>query len=81
MRWSSFASTRGSRVRVAASTKTTESMMPPAMERKEGEGTSITAESEMRTVAPDRRTALPAVSMVSAIALCGVLPARARAAR
>ena len=76
MRWSSLASTSGSRVRVAASTKTTASMIPPAIERNDGEGTSITADSEISTVAPESSTALPAVSMVSAIACCGVLSAR-----
>ena len=53
---------------VAASTKATASMMPPAIERKAGEGTSITADRLTRTVAPDRATALPAVSMVSTTA-------------
>ncbi len=42
--------------------------MPPAIDRNDGEGTSITAESETSTVRPERSTALPAVSMVSAIA-------------
>ena len=46
----SFASTAGSRVSVAASTKTTLSMIPSAIERKAGLGTSITAESEISTV-------------------------------
>ncbi len=66
---------------MAARTKTTESMIPPAMDRNDGEGTSITAESEMSTVAPESRTALPAVSMVSAIAWRAVLPAPIREAR
>ena len=48
--------------------KTTESMMPSAIDRNAGDGTSITAESEMSTVTPLKRTALPAVSMVSATA-------------
>ena len=65
---SSLNSTSGSRVSVAASTKTTESMMPPAMERNDGDGTSMTAESDTSTVAPDSSTAFPAVSIVSAIA-------------
>ena len=51
------------------------------IERKDGEGTSITAESEMRTVAPDSSTALPAVSMVSAIAWRGDSCQPIRAAR
>ena len=68
MRSSSLKSTSGSRVRVAARTKTTESMMPPAIDRNDGEGTSITADSEISTVAPESSTALPAVSMVSATA-------------
>ncbi len=53
---------------MAASTKMTESMIPPAIDRNDGDGTSITADSEISTVAPESRTALPAVSMVSAIA-------------
>ena len=44
----SFASTAGSRVSVAASTKTTASMIPTLTERKAGLGTSITALSEIR---------------------------------
>jgi len=56
-------------------------MMPPAIERNEGEGTSITADSEISTVAPESSTALPAVSMVSAIAMRGEPFSRARAAR
>jgi len=68
IRWSSLNSTSGSRASVAARTKVTESMIPPAIERNDGEGTSITAEREISTVAPESRTALPAVSMVSAIA-------------
>lgn len=74
-------STSGSSVRVAASTKTTESMIPPAMDRNEGEGTSITAESETSTVAPESRTAFPAVSMVSAMAARTDLCCPIRAAR
>ena len=38
------------------------------IERKAGLGTSITAESEIRTVIAENRTALPAVSIVSATA-------------
>ncbi len=53
-------------------------MMPPAIDLNAGDGTSITADRLTRTVAPDSRTALPAVSMVSATA--SVRP-RARAAR
>ena len=56
--------------------------MPPAIDRNDGEGTSITADSETSTVSPESSTALPAVSMVSAIA-CRVRLVRrpARAAR
>ncbi len=42
--------------------------MPSAIERNAGDGTSITALREMRTVSPENRTALPAVSIVSATA-------------
>ncbi len=45
--------------------KVTEIMIPSAIDRKAGLGTSITAESEISTVIPEKRTALPAVSMVS----------------
>ena len=65
---SSLNSVTGSRVRVAASTKSTESMIPPAADRNEGDGTRSTADSETSMVPPDSRTALPAVSMVSATA-------------
>ena len=61
-------STAGSSVSVAASTKMTESMIPRAIERNAGLSTSMTADSEMRTVTPLNRTALPAVSMVSSTA-------------
>ena len=67
----SFASTAGRRVSVAASTKATLSMIPSAIERKAGLGTSITAESETKTVSPEKRTALPAVSIVIATASRG----------
>ena len=67
----SFASTAGSSVSVAASTKATLSMIPSAIERKAGLGTSITAESETNTVAPEKRTAFPAVSIVTATASRG----------
>ena len=43
-------------------------MIPMLIERKAGLGTSITALSEISTVIPEKRTALPAVSMVSATA-------------
>ena len=46
----------------------TATMIPSAIERNAGLGTSITAESEMSTVAPEKSTALPAVSIVSATA-------------
>ena len=55
--------------------------MPPAIERNEGEGTSMTADSDTSTVRPDSRTAFPAVSIVWAIAREGVVPETARAAR
>jgi hypothetical protein len=61
----SLASTAGSSVSVAARTKITEIMIPSAIERNAGLGTSITAESEISTVMPEKRTALPAVSIVS----------------
>jgi len=64
----SFASTAGSSVSVAASTKTTASMIPRLIERKAGLGTSITALSEISTVMPLNRTAFPAVSIVTAVA-------------
>ncbi len=64
----SLASTAGSSVSVAASTKMTASMMPRLMLRKAGLGTSITAVREIRTVAPLNSTALPAVSIVTAVA-------------
>ena len=46
----------------------TESMIPSAIERNAGLGTSITAVSEISTVTPLKSTALPAVSIVSATA-------------
>ena len=64
----SFASTAGSRVSVAASTKTTLTMIPSAVDRNAGLGTSSTAESETSTVDPENRTAFPAVSIVTATA-------------
>ena len=63
-----MASTAGSSVSVAASTKSTLIMIPRAIERNAGLGTSITAESEISTVTPEKRTALPAVSIVTATA-------------
>jgi hypothetical protein len=67
----SFASVAGSRVSDAARMKTTDSMIPSAIDRKAGLGTSITAESETRTVTPEKSTALPAVSIVTATASIG----------
>ena len=64
----SFASTAGSSVSVAASTKMTASMIPRLIDRNAGLGTSITALSEISTVTPENRTALPAVSIVTAAA-------------
>ncbi len=49
----------------------TEIMMPRAIERNAGLGTSITAEREIRTVIPEKSTALPAVSIVSPTASTG----------
>ncbi len=66
MRVPSRPSTAGSRVRVAASTATTDSMMPSAMLRKAGLGTSSIEAKEASTVMALNATALPAVSMVSA---------------
>jgi hypothetical protein len=43
-------------------------MIPSAIERNAGLGTSNTAESEIRTVRPEKSTALPAVSIVTATA-------------
>ena len=64
----SFARTAGSSVSVAASTNTTESMIPRLMDRNAGLGTSITADSEISTVIPENSTALPAVSIATATA-------------
>ena len=44
-------------------------MIPSAIERNAGLGTSITAVSEISTVSPEKSTALPAVSIVD----CGRL--------
>ena len=54
--------------------KTTEIMIPRAIERNAGLGTISTADSEMSTVRPEKSTALPAVSMVSATASTGFRP-------
>ena len=64
----SLPSTAGSSVIVAARMKMTATMMPSAIERNAGLGTSITAVSEISTVTPENSTALPAVSIVSATA-------------
>ncbi len=53
---------------MAASTATTESMIPSAMLRNAGLGTSSTVDSDTRTVRPLNATALPAVAIVSATA-------------
>ena len=50
--------------RLVADENATASMIPADMERNAGTGTSITAERLTSTVAPDRATALPAVSIV-----------------
>ena len=70
----SLDSTAGSSVRVAARTKMTASMIPRLIERNAGEGTSMTAVSEISTVTPENRTALPAVSIVTAVASMGESP-------
>ena len=64
----SRASSAGSSVSVAASTKITANMIPRLIERNAGLGTSITALSEISTVTPLNSTALPAVSIVTAVA-------------
>ena len=46
-------------------------MIPSAIERNAGLGTSITAERETSTVRPEKRTALPAVSIAAATASTG----------
>ena len=46
----------------------TASMIPRLVERNAGLGTSITALREISTVTPENRTALPAVSIVTATA-------------
>ena len=56
-------------------------MIPRAIERNAGLGTSITADSEISTVTPEKSTALPAVSIVSDAASTGDLPRPNRAAR
>ena len=43
-------------------------MMPAAIERNAGDGTSMTADRLTSTVRPENSTALPAVSIVSATA-------------
>ena len=67
----SLESTAGSSVSVAASTNRTASMIPRLIERNAGLGTSITADSEISTVMPLNRTALPAVSIATAVASAG----------
>ena len=46
----------------------TDSMIPRLIDRNAGLGTSITADSEISTVRPENSTALPAVSIVTAVA-------------
>ena len=43
-------------------------MIPSAIDRNAGLGTSITADNETRTVTPEKSTAFPAVSIVTATA-------------
>jgi hypothetical protein len=68
-------------------TASTESMMPSAMLRKAGLGTSSTADSDRSTVRALKATALPAVAIVSstestmAALSPGSTPRRCRAAR
>jgi len=71
MRGPSLASTAGSSVSVAARIKSTASMIPSAIDRNAGLGTSITAVNEINTVTPENSTAFPAVSIVSATASVG----------
>ncbi len=54
--------------------KTTATMIPSAIERNAGLGTSITADSEISTVTPLNRTALPAVSIATPAASAGDMP-------
>ena len=83
----SLPNTAGSSVSVAASTAMTDNMMPSAIDRNAGLGTSSTVDSDTSTVTPEKAIALPAVPMVSAIAsieAClspGCAPRRRRAAR
>ena len=56
-------------------------MIPSAIDLKAGLGTSITADSEISTVMPLNRTALPAVSIVTAAASTGSRSAPKRAPR
>ena len=54
--------------------------MPSAIDRNAGEGTSMTADSEISTVSPEKSTALPAVSIVSPTAAgCRVVAEAGRA--
>ena len=77
----------GKRVSVAASTATTDSMIPIAMLRNAGLGTIKMTASDAITVTALNATALPAVSMVSATAAIttsrspGVAPRRLSAER
>ena len=64
----SFASTAGRSVSVAASTKATLSMIPSAVDRNAGLGTSRTADNDTRTVIAENSTACPAVSIVTTTA-------------
>ena len=72
---------------MAASTATTESMIPSAMDRNAGLGTSRMAAREARTVSAEKAMALPAVAIVSATDATtasrspGAAPRRRKAAR
>jgi hypothetical protein len=55
-------------VKVASSTKITESIMPSTMVRNAGTGTINTANTLASVMTPENRTALPAVSMASVTA-------------
>jgi hypothetical protein len=59
----------------------TASMMPKLIERNAGLGTSMTALSETRTVMPENTTALPAVSIVTAVASSADSPSPKNAPR
>ena len=73
------ASSAGSSVSEAASTKPTASRIPNALVRNGWLGTTMTAASEASTAMPLTSTALPALSIVSATASTGRRPPRSAA--